>query len=623
LKKPTLLIFIRKKFTAGLILFFILLSPVLLSRTIGVISMVITNPLKGKKIVIDPGHGGIDGGSNCRDFLEKEVNLAVARSLQQELTRHGARVFLTREKDVSLDRLNSQSSSRQRRDLYARVAIIEKVQPDIFLSIHINANRRKPSTTGSIIFYNRRIPNSEPLAAAIQTHLNRVTEKNGLKKHSPKPAGYFLLKNTSYPGAIVELGFITNPRDKELLKQDRYQGQLIQGIVEGLQEYFSAGDRKNIAGKPGNSVESSHSGDAAIKLFFPGKNTDRLGWEPLETKQVAGFPNSTGEMVATVVKALIEGPENKDLLAVFDPRTQIRDLKLKDGIVKVDFSKEFLNIPAESHTEYLALSSIVETITQFRGVRGVKILVEGALVDTLAGHMDLSNVLTPQNPKAVIALVIDDLAGGEAGRRELMSIKRPLALAIMPGRELSRDIAREAHQKGYQVLLHIPMEPERGKPEWLGPGAITADMSMREVRETLLHDLDDVPYVTGINNHMGSKVTKREDIMREVLTVAKEKNLLVLDSRTTEDTVIPKIAGELGIPVLKRDVFLDDINSVAHVKKQIRKLAGEAVGKGSAIGIGHVGITGKNTVRGITEMIPWLEEQGIELVFIAELFKQQ
>ncbi len=621
MKKPTLLIFINKKFSAGLMLLLIILSPVLLSRTIGVISQVMANPLQGKKIVIDPGHGGIDGGTNSHDFLEKEVNLVVAKNLQQELTRQGAKVFLTREKDVSLDRLNTKSASRQRRDIYARIALIEKVQPDIFLSIHINANRRKPSTTGSIIFYNKQVLQSESLAAAIQTHLNKVTEKNGLKKHSPTPAGYFLLKNTSYPGVIVELGFITNPRDKALLKQGAYQRQLTQGIVAGLKEYFSNGGWYKFSGEPANTVRSSFSGDDVIKLYYPEKNSDRLSWEPLTTKQVAGFPESSGEMVTTVIKALLEGPENKDLLPVFDPGTQIRHLKIKNGIVEVDFSKEILNTPAESHSEYLAVSSVVETVTQLRAIRGMKILVEGNRLDTLAGHMDISNVLIPQNPKAVIALVIDDLAGGEAGRRELMAIKRPLTLAVMPGRELSKAIAQEAHQKGYQVFLHIPMEPEYGKPEWLGSGAITAGMSKRQVRETMLSDLEEVPFVTGINNHMGSKVTKREDIMREVLTVAKEKNLLVLDSRTTEATVIPKIARELDIRVVKRDVFLDEINSVAHVKKQLRKLAAEAVNKGSAIGIGHVGMTGKNTVRGIVEMIPWLEEQGIALVFVRDIFE--
>lgn len=620
MKKPTLILFIRRKIIRPeFIVLLFLLSAKLWLPNFSVFALGAVNPLAGRKIVIDPGHGGIDGGANDRDFLEKDINLAVAKKLHQELSKSGAIVTLTRKEDTALDQLSSDDSSRHRRDLNARVAIIEKDQPDIFLSIHVNANRHKPASSGSMVFYNKQVLNTEALADAIQTRLNKVTEKHGLKKHQQQPAGYFLLKNTTHTGAIIELGFMTNQRDKKLLKQGQYQSELTRGIVEGLKEYFSTADRNNLINKPEKPDRNNRSEEAAGRLYFPSKTTDQLGWELMETKRVTGASGSTEALVSTAVTALIKGPKNKDLLPVLDRQTRIRGLTITDGIVEIDFSKEIMNIPAESYTEYLAVTSLVETVTQFRDIRGIKILVEGRQVDTFAGHMDLSKVLAPQKPRAVIALVIDDLAGGEAGRRELMALKRPLTLAVMPGKDKSTKIAEEAFQKGYQVFLHIPMEPEQGKPEWLGPGAIVTGMSAQMVRKTFLDDLRDVPHAVGINNHMGSKVTKQEDIMREILTVAKQNNLLVLDSRTTEQSVIPKIANELDIPVVKRDVFLDGINSTAHVKNQIRRLAKLAIAKGSAIGIGHVGITGKSTVQGIKEMLPWLEDQGIELVFVSDL----
>ena len=186
---------------------------------------------------------------------------------------------------------------------------------------------------------------------------------------------------------------------------------------------------------------------------------------------------------------------------------------------------------------------------------------------------------------------------------------------------MSKVIAEEAFNKGYEVFLHIPMEPEKGSPHWLGKGAITANLSMNKIRETHISDLKSVPHTVGINNHMGSKITKREDIMKQVLQLAKERRLVVLDSRTTEDTVIPKLAKELNIKYVERNVFLDNINSIDHVKKQIRSLANTSLEKGFAVGIGHVGVGRLPTARGIKEMVPWLEDQGIELVFVTNLLQ--
>lgn len=195
--------------------------------------------LKTRKIVIDPGHGGIDGGANCSDFLEKEVNLAVAKKLRDELNKLGAKVILTREDDIDLGQLNIIGSTRHERGLNARVSVIEKNRADVFLSIHVDANLRKPSTSGSIVFYSKTVPSSAKLSKALQYHLNTVLKRHDLKKHTPQTAEFYILRNCSRTGAIIELGFMTNPREKELLKQDKYQSELVKGIVEGLKEYFT------------------------------------------------------------------------------------------------------------------------------------------------------------------------------------------------------------------------------------------------------------------------------------------------------------------------------------------------------------------------------------------------
>jgi len=612
-KKPPLIILIRRITAIGLITFFFPLLTLFLVHT-SVPDLRAANSLKGKKIVIDPGHGGIDGGANSSDFLEKEANLEVAKKLYQELSRSGAQVILTRKEDVSLDSLNNISPSRHKRDLYARVSIIEKHKPDIFLSLHINANHRQPSTTGSIVFYNKCTLNSEKLATVLQENLNILMEKHNLKKHRAEPADYYIPRNTNYTGVIVEMGFMSNPREKEMLKTSRYQWELTKSIARGIEEYFFTSGNC----RPNRTRETFSEGLPGIKVYFPGSKGEDLEWEQLQTKKAVFSGSVTKKLVFEVVARLIRGPQRGDLWGPFGPEIKIHHIALTDGVVEVDFSPEFTRVPGGSFAELLAIKSLVKTVTQFEGVYGVKILIEGREAELL-GHLDLSKVLTPEIPKAVIALAIDDLAGGEAGRKEIMTIRRPLTLAVMPGLESSTEIAKEAYHKGYEVFLHLPMEPEVGRPEWLGPGAITTATPLEKIREIVLTDLQDVPHAAGINNHMGSKIAKREEMMREILKVARDMNLIFLDSKTAPDSVAARIAKELEVPFVERDVFLDEVNSLEHVKRQVRHLAEIAIKTGQAIGIGHVGITGINTARGIIEMIPWLEDQGIELVFVSDL----
>ncbi len=242
MKRPVFLIVWTRRDIARLMLILLLVALAVKFGLNGLSSVCFGtgNLLRGKKIVIDPGHGGVDSGTNCFDFVEKEINLAVAKKLRAELTRLGAKVILTRQDDLDLSQLNPNGeSTRHKRGLQARVSIINKNQPGVFLSIHVNAHYRRPSTSGSIVFYRKNDPGSRRLSTILQHHLNRVTEKHNLQKHLAATAEFYVLRHSTRTGAILELGFMTNPREKELLKQDQYQWELTKGIVEGLKEYFA------------------------------------------------------------------------------------------------------------------------------------------------------------------------------------------------------------------------------------------------------------------------------------------------------------------------------------------------------------------------------------------------
>jgi N-acetylmuramoyl-L-alanine amidase len=198
-------------------------------------------PLTGRVVVIDPGHGGIDGGTCHKDgTLEKDINLQVSLELKRLLEKNGVNVNMTRTKDIALDGLNNESSSRHRRDLLARVSIINKTDPDVFISIHVNAEK-SPKVRGPMVFYYRKSQESKNLAMTIQKSVEHAYIKSGQKVPARSPlanSSLFLLCNTKRPGVIIEMGFLTNPDDKNLLKSKEFQKVFADAIVQGLKDYF-------------------------------------------------------------------------------------------------------------------------------------------------------------------------------------------------------------------------------------------------------------------------------------------------------------------------------------------------------------------------------------------------
>nr|WP_229725558.1 divergent polysaccharide deacetylase family protein [Paenibacillus abyssi] len=209
----------------------------------------------------------------------------------------------------------------------------------------------------------------------------------------------------------------------------------------------------------------------------------------------------------------------------------------------------------------------------------------------------------------LVAIVIDDFGNRMSGTEEMLKLPIPLTMAIMPFMPTTKQDAEAAFQRGHDVIVHLPMEPNKGKREWLGPGAITTDLSDEEIRKRVEAAIDDVPHAVGMNNHMGSKATADVRIMRVVLGVCKERGLFFLDSRTTYRTVVPQVAAELGVPLLSNSVFLDDVSTLTHITRQLGKLSDELESNAVCIAIGHVGTPGKKTAAAIEQSIPKLQSK--------------
>jgi polysaccharide deacetylase 2 family uncharacterized protein YibQ len=206
-----------------------------------------------------------------------------------------------------------------------------------------------------------------------------------------------------------------------------------------------------------------------------------------------------------------------------------------------------------------------------------------------------------------VAIIIDDFGNKMNGTKEVLALPIPLTVAIMPFLETSRSDAEWAHRLGHDVIIHLPMEPIRGKKSWLGPGAITTDLSSDEIRKRVRAAIKEVPYAIGVNNHMGSKVTADQRVMRVVLEVCRENGLFFIDSKTSPKSVVPTLSKEIGVPYLENELFFDDVYTTQHIINQTKRLIKKLELDNEIIAIGHVGPPGQKTAAIIKEFIPVIE----------------
>ncbi|MBI5237126.1 MAG: divergent polysaccharide deacetylase family protein [Deltaproteobacteria bacterium] len=219
-----------------------------------------------------------------------------------------------------------------------------------------------------------------------------------------------------------------------------------------------------------------------------------------------------------------------------------------------------------------------------------------------------------------VAIVIDDMGANLKALEELLKIDAPITFAVLPRLSLSKDVAEAAYSNGHDVLLHLPMEPKPSSEGQKDPdqGALLTSMSAGDVRTFIEEDLKDIPHASGINNHMGSKFTEDEALMRAIMEVVREKNLFFLDSLTTPASVGSRLAKKMGVKGARRNVFLDNTRDEAYIKAQINGLAAVARKRGKAVAIGH---PYPETIAALKEAAPALKRSGIEVVRLSEIIE--
>ncbi|MCA0985603.1 N-acetylmuramoyl-L-alanine amidase CwlD [Halobacillus yeomjeoni] len=197
-----------------------------------------SSPLSGKVIVLDPGHGGPDGGAEGADGTqEKEITLQMCEYLRDYLQEAGALVYMTRyeDKDLSSDSAGG-LSARKSEDIRNRVRFIEEKEADFYLSIHLNAI---PSSKwrGAQTFFNPQNAESQHLAKFIQAEIK--SNLNNTSREALGLTNIYMLKHPGAPGALVEAGFLSNPDERELLKTEDYQRQMAASVYQGILRYVT------------------------------------------------------------------------------------------------------------------------------------------------------------------------------------------------------------------------------------------------------------------------------------------------------------------------------------------------------------------------------------------------
>ncbi len=223
----------------------------------------------------------------------------------------------------------------------------------------------------------------------------------------------------------------------------------------------------------------------------------------------------------------------------------------------------------------------------------------------------------PAGSTRTLSLVIDDvgyrldLAGTAAEK-----LPKETTFAVIPFLPHSEDSANLLHGRGFPVILHCPMEPEKSGQWKSTPGTLLVGMPPEEVSSILDLDLQGVPGAEGINNHMGSLATTDRALMDHVMASLKGRGLYFLDSRTSAATVAYDSARKAGVKTAFRSVFLDDVDEEGAIIKQIDLWAARSEREGSPVAIGHLR---PRTIETLAYRLPYWRSQGVRLVPLREV----
>ena len=304
----------------------------------------------------------------------------------------------------------------------------------------------------------------------------------------------------------------------------------------------------------------------------------------------------------------------------------IEDSQLVKGFRKksISLNKEF-NLPYSASIENIKkelahnidfspakISSIKKTNTNTENILTLELNYQKLKIYYLT--------LKQKHIKGKIAIVLDDWGYSKKALDPVIALNTPITYAILPNLAYSKKIAQALNKNGDELILHLPLEPHNADRHPLEKNTILTTMNKQEITNITIADIKSLPNLKGVNNHMGSKATEDKKVMGIIFDIIKENNLYFLDSYTSRQSALSDIASQKNITFFKRDIFIDDANEKEKIKQQMLKAKDIAKQTGTAIAIGHAKTL---TIETLGEIIPLIENQGFQFVYLSELNSTQ
>lgn len=226
----------------------------------------------------------------------------------------------------------------------------------------------------------------------------------------------------------------------------------------------------------------------------------------------------------------------------------------------------------------------------------------------------LAGFSQPLCAKGQLAIIIDDIGYNLRLGQRTADLSGAFTLAVLPFTPHGIELAERAHQRGKEIMLHVPMSNRHNYP--LGRGGLVKGMTHAEFLAVLRQNLANIPHVKGVNNHMGSLLTEQAEPMGWLMQELKSRHLYFVDSRTSAQTQALIMAKKIHLPSRRRDVFLDDVRTRTAIKAQLLQALKQAQQQGSAIAIGH---PYPETLAELEQLQPLLHQFQVQLVNASQL----
>ena len=254
---------------------------------------------------------------------------------------------------------------------------------------------------------------------------------------------------------------------------------------------------------------------------------------------------------------------------------------------------------------------------KIHGIKGENLKDHYKIVVNLGFDDRITHTLEFVLQKLKVALLIDDFGYSQGKTVDflLKELDLPFTISIIPGTPYAKSIAEEAHRNGKEVILHLPMEPQKNfinRYRWI----VLNRMSPEQISSLVKEAMEDVPHVAGLSNHMGSLITTQEKPMRAVLEAVKAERLYFVDSKTVSNSIAFPLAQRMGIKSTQRQVFLDNQKDSNYIESQFQQLISSAQKREKALGIAHVDPI---TAEALKKILSRLEKRKIQLVYVSDI----